>query len=95
MKTRSNGTTFKERIRRSCVVCGRKIEVILYKKGFYRGGHYFGKIPLFTKREMRRMIHAGTRVAKLGSRHIQVLKKDPKPYDYTEYWECPECHWGK
>jgi ribosomal protein L23 len=33
-----------KRIEKICVVCGKKIKVILYKDRTYRGGHYFGKI---------------------------------------------------
>ncbi len=42
--------------------------VFVYADGRYRGGHYFGKIP------------------------IERLKKEKKE---IEYWECPNCYWGK
>jgi len=32
-------------MRRTCAVCGKKIEAILYSDRSYRGGHYFGKVP--------------------------------------------------
>ncbi|MBI4652713.1 hypothetical protein HY750_00450 [Candidatus Kuenenbacteria bacterium] len=31
----------KDRLERSCVVCGKKIKIILYTNFSYRGGHYF------------------------------------------------------
>ncbi len=37
-----------KRLEKICSICGRKIKVILCKDKAYRGGHYFGKIPLCT-----------------------------------------------
>lgn len=34
----------KKHIIRNCVVCGKKIKVIIYSNRKYRGGHYFGKM---------------------------------------------------
>ena len=86
----------KEKIKRldkTCSICGRKIKVILYKDRSYRGGHYFGKTPLYTKKEFNKALKAGTREENIGGLEIEVLKKDPKPYGYEEYWECPKCYW--
>lgn len=80
---------------KACVCCGRKIKVILYKNKSYRGGHYFGKIPLHTKKEISKALKMGTRKERIGELEIEVLKKDPKPYKYGEYWECPKCYWQK
>jgi len=33
-----------KRLKKDCVVCGKKIKIILYQDRTYRGGHYFGKI---------------------------------------------------
>ncbi|MBI3384766.1 hypothetical protein HY030_01065 [Candidatus Gottesmanbacteria bacterium] len=33
-----------KRLAKACVVCGKKIKVILYKDRTYYGGHYFGRI---------------------------------------------------
>jgi len=81
------------RLNKTCACCGKKIKVILYKDRSYRGGHYFGKIPLFHKKEIDKALKAGTRKVKMGDRVVDVLKKDPKPYKYHEYWECPKCYW--
>ena len=78
---------------KACACCGRKIKVILYKDRNYRGGHYFGKVPLYTKKELDKALKAGTRKVKIGDTVFDVLKKDPKPYKYQEYWECPKCYW--
>jgi hypothetical protein len=84
-----------KRIEKTCACCGRKIKVILYKDKSYRGGHYFGKIPLHTKREFNKALKFGTRKERIGGLEIEVLKKDPKPYKHIEYWECPKCYWNK
>lgn len=85
--------TIKEILDKNCAVCGRKIRVFLYSNRSYRGGHYFGKIPLYTKKEINKALKSGVRKSKIGSLEIEVLKKDPKPYDSSEYWECPKCYW--
>ena len=38
--------TIKRRLSRDCAVCGKRAHIILYTDRHYRGGHYFGKIPL-------------------------------------------------
>jgi len=82
-----------KRLNKTCASCGREIRVILYKDKSYRGGHYFGKIPLSIKREFGKALKAGTRKERIGELEIEVFKKDPKPYKYIEYWECPKCFW--
>jgi hypothetical protein len=36
----------KKEMNKSCVVCGKKINVVLYTDSTYKGGHYFGRIPI-------------------------------------------------
>lgn len=81
------------RLKKHCSVCGNYAKVIMYEGGRYRGGHYFGKVPLYRKKEISAALAAGTRKSRLGDMVINVLKKDPKPYGYAEYWECPKCYW--
>lgn len=38
--------TIAKKLKRLCDICGRTILVALYTDRTYRGGHYFGKIPL-------------------------------------------------
>lgn len=83
------------RLKKRCVVCGIRMRVILYRGGTYRGGHYFGKIPLHRKRETEKALKVGTRKVRFGDSWYDVLKKDPKPYAHAEYWECPKCYWQK
>lgn len=81
-----------KRLDKTCAICGRKMKVILYKDRSYRGGHYFGKIPLYHKKELDRAHKAGIRKVKIGDIVFEVLKKDPKPYKHEESWECPKCY---
>ena len=82
-----------KRLDKTCACCGRRIKVILYKDKSYRGGHYFGKILLYNKRELNKSLKGGTRKEYIGGLVIEVFKKDPKPYEHEEYWECPGCYW--
>lgn len=88
----SKSKIIKNRTEKLCAICGKKIKVILYTNRSYRGGHYFGKIPISTKKEWARVMKLGTTPLKFGDKTIQVLKKDPKPYKHVEYWECPKCY---
>lgn len=83
------------KLNKKCACCGKNAKVILYKDGTYRGGHYFGKIPLYKKSELNRIRKFGTRKARIGDMIVDVLKKSPKPYGHEEYWECPKCYWRK
>ena len=40
----SNSTPEFRTMKRSCVVCGKKLEIKVFKDRKYTGGHYFGKI---------------------------------------------------
>lgn len=82
----------KKQIEKVCLICGRKIKVIFYPKGNYRGGHYFGKIPLYRNEELKKALNAGTRKGKINEMRINIFKKSPKPYAFQEYWECPKCY---
>lgn len=84
----------KDRLEKTCSVCGKNIKVILYIDHTYRGGYYFFKIPISSKAEWAKAHKAGTRNMMLGNVKVQVLKKDPKPYRHIEYWECSDCHRG-
>lgn len=82
-------------IHRQCSICGRKILVRIYPDNSYRGGHYFGKIALYTNKEFNKARKAGTTKERWGKTLVEILKKDPKPYAHAEYWECEGCYWGK
>ena len=81
-----------KRMKKSCAVCGTEISVILHVNRTYTGGHYFGKIPLHTKKEMLRAMKAGTHKVRFAGGTINVMNKDPKPYRFVEYWECEKCY---
>lgn len=84
-----------KKLAKKCLVCGKDIKVIIYQDHSYRGGHYFGKIPIHKKGELDRAMKAGTRKVRIGKMVVNILEKDLKPYKYREYWECPKCYWGK
>jgi len=85
--------TIVQRLQKTCACCGKAIRVIAYSKSDYRGGHFFGKIPLYTKKEEARAASFGFTKELFGKTEILVMNKDPKPYGYAEYWECPRCYW--
>lgn len=90
-KLKVGSKRIKNRLPRGCSICGREIEIVLYTNKTYRGGYYFFDVPLCTKKECEKARRAGTRTEMLDGRAIQVMRRDPKPYAYLEYWECPKC----
>lgn len=82
-------------ITRQCAICGEGILVKISIGDKYKGGHYFGKIPLCTKEEQEKSRKAGTHRTKIAGETFDVLNRDPKPYDFAEYWECEKCYNGK
>ena len=76
--------SIKDRLEKFCSICGKKIKIVCYTDKTYRGGHYFGKIPISTKKELEKAHKAGTMIWKFEGREFQVMKKDPKPYKYVE-----------
>lgn len=83
------------KMNKKCSCCGKNIKITLYKDKNYRGGHYFGKIPISSKKEWERALKSNTHKAKIGKMTIEVLNENPKPYKYLEYRECPKCYWRK
>jgi len=77
-----------------CSMCAKNMRVVFYANRKYRGGHYFGKIPVYSKSEMTKMSQSGTHKSKISDTWtIDVYNYDPKPYAHFEYWECPNCYW--
>lgn len=83
-----------KRLEKKCCVCAKNIHALVYNDRKIRGGHYFGKIPLYRKSELDKMSRSGTHKSKLTPTWtVDVCNYDPKPYASAEYWECPECYW--
>ncbi|MFA6547399.1 MAG: hypothetical protein WCT11_00450 [Candidatus Magasanikbacteria bacterium] len=81
--------TIKKRVRKICSCCGKEINVILYSDKNYRGGHYFGKVPVYDENSYKK---ATVKVEKkTGWRIVSGLKIKEK----IEYWEWPRCYRGK
>jgi hypothetical protein len=70
---------------KTCSLCGKKIPG--------RGGHYYGKLPLYSKAELEKMRRSGTKKVKLwaDADMVSVYRYDPKPYAQIPYWECSAC----
>jgi hypothetical protein len=82
----------KAKKQKSCVICGKVINVTIYSDKTYRGGHYFGKVPLHTHKALHQALKAGHRESKMGNISFQVLNQDPVAYKHIEYWECTRCY---
>ena len=79
--------SIKRLIHRRCVVCGKRIRIILYADGFYRNGHYFRKMKVpIGKGEYKKV---GT--SKLFGKNVNVVKWTGKEKE-VEYWECEACY---
>lgn len=76
-----------KRIQKPRSLCGGKIRLILYHDRTYRGGHYFGGIPIYRKRDLRTA--ASTYDKKLNGWVLRGIK----PIRHVEYWECPQRYW--
>ncbi len=76
---------------RECAVCANEIKVVRYTDKSYSGGHYFFDVPIISKKEFRRAVKDGVKKKMMGEIGVSVYKKEPKPYKYVEYWECPKC----
>lgn len=72
----------REKLEKVCACCGKEMNVSLYQDGRYRGGHYFGKILLRTKQEIKNIPMTS------------VVNKNLPSREYAEYWECPKCYWN-
>jgi len=80
------------KIKRQCAICGKRFLIKVFGNGKYTGGHFFGKIPLYTEKEFEKARRAGTTKERWGKTVVEILKKDPKPYRHEEYWECDRCY---
>ncbi len=85
--------SIKKRVNKTCSMCGKEINVIIYTGTTYRGGHFFGKVGLTTKKAEMEAHKAGTRLYNFHGTILRVMSKDSVPYKYVEDWECPKCYW--
>lgn len=92
---RKTKKTIKSRLNRTCSCCGKPLKVIIYSDKSYRGGHYWGKIGLTTKKADREALKAGSHPWNFHGMILQVTNKEPVPYKYIEDWECFKCYWKK
>ena len=82
----------RERVSKQCTSCEKDMTVLLYTDKTYRGGHYFGKIGIPSKKEALKEKKSGTREVKYGDLTVHVFKYSPKVTKFIENWECPKCY---
>jgi hypothetical protein len=82
----------RKKVIKDCVICGEVITVFLYTDKSYRGGHYFGKMGICSKKEKDKENNSGTHKSKIHGHIFNVINYEAKPYKYVEYWECPRCY---
>tara|TARA_Y100000034_G_C6894699_1_gene412284 strand:+ start:867 stop:1256 length:390 start_codon:yes stop_codon:yes gene_type:complete len=80
-------TKSKRTISRKCVVCGKRIKIIVYKDGHYNNGHYFNKLKIPIGKGQNKKV--GT--TKVLGKTIDVVKWTGKEKE-VEYWECNKCY---
>ena len=77
----------KERkIKRTCVVCGKKLLITVWPDKSYSIGYYFGKVKLPIGKGFYKKI--GT--SKIGKIKANIVKWVGKEKT-IEYWECKKC----
>lgn len=74
-------------IYRKCLICGKRIQIKIFKGGQYFPHHYFGK-PSFAIKGTGQYVKSGT-FTFLGKKH-DVVKWTGKSKK-VEYWECERC----
>jgi hypothetical protein len=84
----------RERILKQCAWCAKDMTVILYTDKTYRGGHYWGKIGIYSKKETEKELKSSYKEVKIGNTIAHVHNYEPKTKKYIEDWECPKCYWG-
>lgn len=75
------------RIKRSCAVCGKHINIILYADGHHKNGYYFGKPKIPVGKGNYKKV--GT--SKLLGKKVDIVKWTGKEKE-VEYWECTTCY---
>lgn len=73
-------------MKRKCAVCGKKLEIKVYKNRKYEGGYYFGKIDIPVGKGEWRKIGKSQLLGKL----VDVVEWNGKEKK-VEYWECERC----
>ncbi len=71
-----------KRLTKFCVICGKAIKVFIYPDKTMRGGHYFGKMPIYSEAEIARASKSSINTITFIGRKINVLANDPKAHGY-------------
>jgi hypothetical protein len=75
-------------LKRSCLVCGKKLIIKLNKDGTYTNGYYFGKLDVHDTKNWKMEV---IRQVKIGGVKMNVVN-DPPIKKRIEYWECSKCY---
>ena len=76
------------KINRKCLACGKRITIAVYRDGYCRNGHYFGRLRLPIK-GTGEYKNVGT--TKIGRKRVNIVKWTGKEKE-VEYWECNSCY---
>lgn len=76
------------KISRKCLVCGKRMSIIVNKDRHYHGGHYFNKLKIPIKGTGK---YRKVGKTKLGKLMVDVVKWTGKEKE-IEYWECNKCY---
>ena len=79
-------TKSKRTISRKCVVCGKRIKIIVYKDGHYNNGHYFNKLKIPIGKGQNKKV--GT--TKVLGKTIDVVKWTGKEKE-RNVWRSQNC----
>ena len=77
----------KRRISRKCIVCGKRVGIILYQDGHCVNAKYFGKLKLPIKGTGEYKKKGNI---KIGNKKYNVVNWTGKERE-IEYWECNSC----
>ena len=71
-------------IERKCLVCDKKLKIVVGENGKYSGGYYFGEVgfPIEGTGELKK-----TGKKFMGGNVVKWTGKE----DNVEYWECDKC----
>jgi len=77
-----------KKITRKCSICGKRMKITVYEDGYYRNGHYFGKLKLPIKGTGK---YKKTGTSQIFGKKIDVVEWNGKEKE-IEYWECDACY---
>ncbi|MEK7066488.1 MAG: hypothetical protein AAB965_02895 [Patescibacteria group bacterium] len=68
----------KDRLVKECSICGKNFKLVRYTDFSYRGGHYFGKFPISTKKRIGKSYGGWYKVVKDWQSYFSGFEKRSK-----------------